>query len=171
MSAEETRPFGPQALPERGTMLIVDDDAINCAILENIFAPYYNTDTAPDGRAGLEAVLEKQDSLCAVLLDVIMPGMDGIQVLHALAERGLLAKIPVFLITAEASGSVMKEAYALGVMDVISKPVIPYVVLRRGRSVGGLFLAPGGAGERRAVEDGGRADRGVEPEAFEKGVF
>ena len=40
MSAEETRPFGPQALPERGTMLIVDDAAINCAILENIFAPY-----------------------------------------------------------------------------------------------------------------------------------
>ena len=141
MSAEETRPFGPQALPERGTMLIVDDDAINCAILENIFAPYYNTDTAPDGRAGLEAVLEKQDSLCAVLLDVIMPGMDGIQVLHALAERGLLAKIPVFLITAEASGSVMKEAYALGVMDVISKPVIPYVVLRRGQSGGELFRA------------------------------
>src|SRR5699024_736293 len=141
MSAEETRPFGPQALPERGTMLIVDDDAINCAILENIFAPYYNTDTAPDGRAGLEAVLEKQDSLCAVLLDVIMPGMDGIQVLHALAERGLLAKIPVFLITAEASGSVMKEAYALGVMDVISKPVIPYVVLRRVQSVVELFRA------------------------------
>ena len=141
MSAEETRPFGPQALPERGTMLIVDDDAINCAILENIFAPYYNTDTAPDGQAGLEAVLEKQDSLCAVLLDVIMPGMDGIQVLHALAERGLLAKIPVFLITAEASGSVMKEAYALGVMDVISKPVIPYVVLRRVQSVVELFRA------------------------------
>ena len=141
MSAEETRPFGPQALPERGTMLIVDDDAINCAILENIFAPYYNTDTAPDGRPGLEAVLEKQDSLCAVLLDVIMPGMDGIQVLHALAERGLLAKIPVFLITAEASGSVMKEAYALGVMDVISKPVIPYVVLRRVQSVVELFRA------------------------------
>ena len=141
MPADANRPFGPTAMPERGVMLIVDDDAINCAILETIFSPYYATATAPDGRAGLEAILEKQDSLCAVLLDVIMPEMDGIQVLHALAERGLLEKIPVFLITAEASGSVMKEAYALGVMDVISKPVIPYVVLRRVQSVVELFRA------------------------------
>lgn len=141
MPADANRPFGPTAMPERGVMLIVDDDAINCAILETIFSPYYATATAPDGRAGLEAILEKQDSLCAVLLDVIMPEMDGIQVLHALAEWGLLEKIPVFLITAEASGSVMKEAYALGVMDVISKPVIPYVVLRRVQSVVELFRA------------------------------
>lgn len=141
MPADENLTFGPTAVPDRNVMLIVDDDAINCAILEQIFAPYYKTAIAPDGRAGLEAVLAKQDSLCAVLLDVIMPEMDGIQVLHALAGRGLMEKIPVFLITAEASGSVMKEAYALGVMDVISKPVIPYVVLRRVQSVVELFRA------------------------------
>ena len=59
----------------------------------------------------------------------------GIEVLRTLAEEGFPSQIPVFLITAEASGDTMKEAYQLGVMDVISKPVIPYVLERRVNSV------------------------------------
>ena len=70
-----------------------------------------------------------------------MPEIDGIQVLRQLHARGLLEKIPVFLITAEASDATMKEAYRLGVMDVISKPVVPYVVQRRVNSVVELFRA------------------------------
>ena len=136
MPNEETRP-----LRQRGTLLIVDDDFINRGILEHLFAPYYNIDMAENGRVGLERVLERQDEICAVLLDVIMPEMDGIQVLRELAGRGLVEKIPVFLITAEASDSVMNEAYALGVMDVISKPVVSFVVLRRVQSVVELFRA------------------------------
>ena len=58
-----------------------------------------------------------------------------------LLEQDLLNKIPVFLITAEASDSTMKEAYQMGVMDVISKPVVPYVVQRRVNSVVELFRA------------------------------
>ena len=133
----------PQTAPrqDRGLLLIVDDDAINCAILENIFAPYYGIAQAENGRVGLERVMELEDELCAILLDVMMPEMDGIQVLRCLKDRGLLEKIPVFLITAETSGEVMKEAYALGVMDVIGKPVIPYMVLRRVQSVVELFQA------------------------------
>lgn len=121
------------------TLLIVDDDEINCGILENLFESYYATETAENGKKGLDKILEKPERYCAVLLDVIMPEMNGIQVLHHLKEEGLLERIPVFLITAEASDSVMREAYELGVMDVISKPVIPYVVLRRVQSVIELF--------------------------------
>ena len=131
----------PVSRQDRGLLLIVDDDAINCAILENIFAPYYKTAVAENGRAGLERVMELEDELCAVLLDVMMPEMDGIQVLRCLKDRGVLEKIPVFLITAETSNEMMKEAYALGVMDVIGKPVIPYMVLRRVQSVVELFQA------------------------------
>ena len=141
MDTEQTQAMQAAVRPERGLLLIVDDDEINCAILENLFAPYYDTDTAENGRAGLDRVLERQDDLCAILLDVMMPEMDGIQVLRCLKEYGLLEKIPVFLITAEASGEVMKEAYALGVMDVIGKPIIPYMVLRRVQSVVELFQA------------------------------
>lgn len=127
--------------PDPDTMLIVDDDEMNRVILENIFSSSYNIEQRENGREGLEAVLDLRNSLCAVLLDVVMPEMNGIQVLRALAEQGILSQIPVFLITAEASGDTMKEAYQLGVMDVISKPVIPYVVERRVKSVVELFRA------------------------------
>lgn len=123
------------------TLLVVDDDEMNRCILGNIFAPYYSIQEAADGKEGLEMILAQPQNLCAVLLDVMMPEMDGIQVLRHLKEADVLRRLPVFLITAEASGSVMKEAYELGVVDVISKPVIPYVVLRRVQSVIELYQA------------------------------
>ncbi len=125
----------------RETLLIVDDDAINREILKEIFAPDYAVREAEDGRSGLREILTGPERLCAVLLDVVMPEMDGLEVLRRLRRTGLLERLPVFLITAEASDSVLKEAYGLGVMDVISKPVVPYVVRRRVQSVIELFQA------------------------------
>ena len=124
-----------------GTLLIVDDDAINRAVLENIFSPYYTIREAENGAEGLRAVREERDRLCAVLLDVVMPQLDGLEVLRRLHREGELARVPVFLITAETGDRVLKEAYGLGVMDVIAKPVVPYVVLRRVQSVIELFQA------------------------------
>ena len=123
------------------TLLIVDDDAINRAILEEIFSPRYQILEAENGLTGLREILEGPERLSAVLLDVVMPEMDGLEVLRRLHEKELLDRLPVFLITAEASGDVLKEAYGLGVMDVISKPVVPYVVRRRVESVIELFRA------------------------------
>lgn len=90
---------------------------------------------------GLKKILAYPDKYCAVLLDVVMPEMDGIQLLRHLRARNLTDKIPIFLITAEASDAITKEAYELGVMDVISKPIIPYIVQRRVNSVVELFQA------------------------------
>ena len=70
-----------------------------------------------------------------------MPEMDGVEVLRQLHQRGLTEKIPIFLITANTDAHMIREAYELGVMDVISKPVIPYVVLRRVQSVVELYRA------------------------------
>ena len=96
------------------TLLIIDDDAINRAILEEIFSPFYQIKEAENGRAGLEEILTGPERLCAVLLDVVMPEMDGLEVLRRLHREGALEQLPVFLITAEASDSVLKEAYGLG---------------------------------------------------------
>ena len=123
------------------TLLIVDDDEINREILDHIFSSFYPTEQAENGKIGLDKILTSPESYCAVLLDVVMPEMDGIRVLHRLKEEGLVEKIPVFLITGEANDTVMKEAYGLGVMDVISKPVVPYIVQRRVDSVVELFRA------------------------------
>ena len=123
------------------TILIVDDDAINRKVLGKIFSQYYAVEEAGNGRAGLEQLMGGFNRFCAVLLDVMMPEMTGIEVLRWMKERGLLEKIPVFLITSERSEDVVREAYQLGVMDVIQKPVVSYVVLRRVRSVIELFEA------------------------------
>ena len=123
------------------TVLIIDDDEINRAILDNLFSDTYVIREAENGRVGLEKLLEERERICAVLLDVMMPEMDGLQVMQEISRRNLQTQIPVFLITAEASDTVMREAYQLGVMDVISKPVIPYVVKRRVNSVVELYQA------------------------------
>lgn len=127
--------------PTADSILIVDDDPVNRKILGKLFSTYYTIIEAADGHAGMEQILEKKNQICAVLLDVMMPGMNGIEVVRRLKELGLLEKIPVFLITADNSTNVMKEAYELGVMDVISKPIVSYMVIRRVRSVVELFEA------------------------------
>lgn len=123
------------------TILIIDDDEINRAILENIFIGGYRVVHAENGREGMEILEERHECLCAVLLDVVMPVMDGMEVLRSLAGKEIQKEIPVFLITAEADDRILKEAYSLGVMDVIHKPVIPYVVKRRVDSIVELYRA------------------------------
>ncbi|MDE5823573.1 MAG: response regulator [Lachnospiraceae bacterium] len=123
------------------SILIVDDDPVNRKILGKLFSTFYTIIEAADGYAGMDQILDKKNQICAILLDVMMPGMNGIEVVRRLKELGLLEKIPVFLITADNSTNVMKEAYELGVMDVISKPVVSYMVVRRVRSVVELFEA------------------------------
>lgn len=131
----------PAVIGGRQTILIVDDDPINRAVLRKIFSASYDVKEAANGRQGLETLLRSDDNFCAVLLDVMMPEMNGLEVLQRLKELRLLDKIPVFLITAETGEGVVKEAYQLGVMDVIKKPVVSYVVLRRVASVVELFEA------------------------------
>lgn len=123
------------------SILIVDDDPVNRKILGKLFSTFYTIIEAADGHAGMEQILDKNNQISAILLDVKMPRMNGIEVVRRLKELGLLEKIPVFLITADNSTNVMKEAYELGVMDVISKPIVSYMVVRRVRSVVELFEA------------------------------
>ena len=133
--------LSPGDVSAPGSLLIVDDDAINRAILDNLFAPFYPIEEAEDGDEGLARILARPERFCAVLLDVVMPRMSGLEVLERLRESALTEKLPVFLITAEASDENMRRAYDLGVMDVISKPVVPYIVLKRVQSVIELFQA------------------------------
>lgn len=121
------------------TLLIVDDSEMNRAILAEIFKQSYFILEAGDGAEGLRLLEEHRSQVCAVLLDVQMPVMDGMEMLRRVnASFAPDRRPPVFLITAEAS-QVSREAYRLGVMDVIEKPVVPYIVTRRVNSVVELF--------------------------------
>ena len=123
------------------TLLIVDDEEINRAILANIFDSEYNIMEAEDGQQALEVIETDPAALSAVLLDVVMPRVSGIELLRQMSRQGLTEKIPVFLVTSDAGSTTMRDAYELGVMDVILKPVVPYVVRRRVNSVVELFRA------------------------------
>ena len=128
------------AFPEE-RMLIVDDSEINRAILANLFQAEYTICEAENGSVAWAEILQHREELAAVLLDVVMPKLNGIEVLRHMHQAGLTDQIPVFLITADAGDAIMTDAYSLGVMDVISKPVVPFVVHRRVNSVVELFRA------------------------------
>lgn len=105
------------------TMLIVDDMEVNRAILAEAFKDTYNILEAADGREAVE-ILNKHEDITAVLLDMIMPDMDGLDVLSDMNRTGLIGRIPVFIITAADSQQMLMRAYDLGAVDVITKPFI-----------------------------------------------
>lgn len=125
----------------RETILVVDDNEINRAILCHIFSPSYHVDEAENGAQALNRLSCGRERYSAVLLDVVMPVMDGLTVLAEMNRQGWTSEVPVFLITAEAADATLRQAYAFGVMDVITKPVVPYIVERRINSVVELFRA------------------------------
>lgn len=121
------------------TVLIIDDSPVIHTILKSLFEDTYRIEHAFDGVEGLLKITELSSNICAILLDVMMPRMSGIDVLKKLHALGISHQIPIFLITAESSSSITQNAYDLGVMDVINKPFVPYVVKRRVNSVIELF--------------------------------
>ncbi len=133
----DTREF-PQELK---TILLIDDDFINREIIKNIMQPQYAFVEAENGRDGLLLAEAHEPELIAILLDVNMPVMNGIELLRLLHDRGVTERVPVFLITANWEDEVSRSAYDLGVMDVIAKPVTPHIILRRVQTVVELFQA------------------------------
>lgn len=110
-----------QVQPKR-TILIVDDQEIDRIILMDFLKSEYELLTATNGKEALDVLHEKADTLSAVLLDIVMPVMDGYEVLRAMSEDELLAHVPV-LVTSEQDGDESElTALRLGASDFISKP-------------------------------------------------
>lgn len=103
------------------TIFIVDDVEINRSILAEIFKKEYNIIEAGNGAEAIE-IINSQANISAVLLDLIMPKMNGLEVLEDMNRTGKIKHIPVFLITAAESMEMLMEGYNLGAIDVITKP-------------------------------------------------
>lgn len=102
-------------------VLIVDDEADTCANLSDIFCEFgYHVDTAHDGVAALKLV-ESQPFYDIVLLDLRMPGMDGLELYRRIKQ--LSAGTEALIVTAYASSDTAKSAIAAGARRVLSKPV------------------------------------------------
>ena len=123
---------------KKPTILIVDDVDINREILCEIFQDE-NTVQAANGREALDIIAEKPEAVSVVLLDVVMPVMDGVAVLEEMKKRGWLDSIPVLLITGEATTEIERKAYRLGVSDIIKKPFDAFIVKQRTNNVIELY--------------------------------
>lgn len=83
------------------TILIVDDEEINREILGNIIQSEYKVIYAENGKEALEIIQSDASAISLVLLDLLMPVMDGNEVLKAMKEEGLITDIPVIVLTSE----------------------------------------------------------------------
>lgn len=121
------------------SILVVDDMELNRAILCEIFRQDYHMIEAENGEEALECIKGKENELAAVLLDIVMPVMDGFAALEKMNQTDFTKKVPVFLITAENTEESTIKGYEMGVMDVIGKPFVSHIVKRRIESVIELF--------------------------------
>ncbi len=121
------------------SILVVDDMELNRAILCEIFRQDYHMIEAENGEEALKCIKERENELAAVLLDIVMPVMDGFAALEQMNQTDFTKKVPVFLITAENTEESTIKGYEMGVMDVIGKPFVSHIVKRRIESVIELF--------------------------------
>lgn len=119
-------------------ILIVDDEEINRVILRGLFQDEYQIIEAGNGQEAIARVEENQN-IVLILLDIVMPIMNGFGVLDYMKEHDLLEKIPVILITGETVIDSDDQAYAYGVADVMHKPFYPHIVKRRGKNIIELY--------------------------------
>ena len=122
----------PVGSPEAKTVLIVDDTPENLTILGEILQPHYRVRVATSGARALAAsVGEPRPD--AILLDVMMPEMDGYTVLAKLRENPLTRDVPVIFVTALDAIDDETRGLDMGAADYITKPVRPAIVLARVR--------------------------------------
>ena len=120
------------------TILIVDDESVNREMLGSIIQSEYKVMYAENGKEALEKIHENASSISLVLLDLLMPVMDGNEVLKTLNKEGLITEIPVIVLTSEKSSEI--ESLKAGAADFLTKPYdLPEVILARVRHSIQLF--------------------------------
>ena len=112
-------------------LLVVDDSEMNREILKEILGKEYRILEACDGNEALEMLEQYGTEISLVLLDIIMPKMDGFEVLAYMNRDKWIEDIPVIMISSEGSESYIRRAYELGASDYISRPFDTKVVYQR----------------------------------------
>ena len=112
-------------------LLVVDDSEMNREILKEILGKEYRILEACDGEEALKMLEQQGTEISLVLLDIIMPKMDGFEVLAYMNRDKWIEDIPVIMISSEGSESYIRRAYELGASDYISRPFDAKVVYQR----------------------------------------
>ncbi len=118
-------------LRSRECVLIVDDSDINREILSAILQNEYEIIEAASGAECIDAINRYGADISVILLDLIMPGMSGFDVLDYMNDNHIIENIPVVTITGDESDDSVRKAYEKGVSDYITRPFDAKVVYRR----------------------------------------
>ena len=120
------------------TVLVVDDEEINRQLLGTILEQEYDVIYAENGKVALEQLKRHEGMVSLVLLDLLMPEMDGYAVIEAMRADAALNKVPIIVLTSEKSAEI--KSLQLGAADFLSKPYdLPEVILARVRHSIKLF--------------------------------
>jgi len=111
------------------TVMVVDDTESNIDVLVNTLEDSYDVRVAMDGKSALEDIMEEPPDL--ILLDIMMPGMDGYEVCQKLKSDRATRNIPVIFLTAMTEEKDEAKGLALGAVDYITKPFSPDLVKAR----------------------------------------
>ena len=103
-------------------ILIVDDSEMNRALLEDMLSADYDILEAENGLAASRIIQEYEMNISLMLLDIVMPVMDGFALLKLMNKKGWIKNIPVIMISSETGSSFMDKAYGLGAVDYVSRP-------------------------------------------------
>lgn len=123
----------------KNKILIVDDKGINRYMLGGIFGEEYEIVEASGGQMAIDILAADAKSLAVVLLDIIMPVINGFGVLEYMKKKGLLDTLPVVIITDDDSEETSDRAFEYKVADLVVKPFEPRIIRRRVQNIIELY--------------------------------
>lgn len=126
-------------MKERNTILIAEDVEINRSILKEMFEEQYEVAEAENGQVAIDYLDSNGNEVACILLDLVMPVKTGFDVMEYMKEAEMMDSIPIILITGDDSKETEEIAYNYGASDIIYKPYIERVVMRRVKNVVDLY--------------------------------
>ena len=128
----------------KNRILIVDDEELNRDILTDTLEDEYSLMTAANGVEALEIIRDKTNHIGLVLLDLMMPEMDGFEVIEVMQEEGIIDTVPVIVITGDATNESAVKCFEYGASDFIRKPFNETLVRHRVANIFGLYTYKNG---------------------------
>jgi putative two-component system response regulator len=116
---------------EKQKILIVDDSEINRALLADILEGQYDVTEAENGAQAVEILSRDENDFWFMLLDIMMPEMDGFDVLNYINKRFWNDRVVVMMISSDDSPQNINRAYSMGAFDYIGRPFDPMIVRKR----------------------------------------
>lgn len=123
----------------KNKILVVDDKSIDRYMIGGIFCDEYEIIEAAGGQDAINIIAAEHSALAIVLLDIIMPGINGFGVLDYMNKRNLLDSLPVVVITDDSSEETIIEAFKRGGTDMVLKPFEPCIIKKRVQNIIELY--------------------------------